>query len=129
MVLWNPKKKSHKQSLSLPILSLINDSETIYGRWTYDVHENCLILKTPHPAVHLRSKFFHPPGPWTSNLKWTPPPPTPSTPTSLFDKLPIGIYLLKVNNRNTRTRCEICWKLTIKTLEPCHWSRLLIFNM
>ena len=28
---------------------------------------------------------------------------------------PTGIYLLKVNNRNTRTRCEICSKLTIKT--------------
>ena len=26
---------------------------------------------------------------------------------------PVGIYLLKVNNRNTRTRCEICSKLTI----------------
>ena len=25
-------------------------------------------------------------------------------------------YLLKVNNRNTRTRCEICSKLTLKTL-------------
>ena len=31
--------------------------------------------------------------------------------------LPAGIYLLKVNNRNTRTRCEICSKLTIKTPE------------
>ena len=30
---------------------------------------------------------------------------------------PAGIYLLKVNNRNTRTRCEICPKLTIKTPE------------
>ena len=28
-----------------------------------------------------------------------------------------NIYLLKVNNRNTRTRCEICSNLTIKTLE------------
>ena len=27
---------------------------------------------------------------------------------------PVGIYLLKVNNRNTRTRCDICSKLTIK---------------
>ena len=27
---------------------------------------------------------------------------------------PAGIYLLKVNNRNTRTRCEICSKLIIK---------------
>ena len=26
------------------------------------------------------------------------------------------IYLLKVNNRNIRTRCEICSKLTIKTI-------------
>ena len=30
---------------------------------------------------------------------------------------PARIYLLKVNNRNTRTRCEICSKLTIKTPE------------
>ena len=30
----------------------------------------------------------------------------------LFD-----IYLLKVSNRNTKTRCEMCSKLTIKTPE------------
>ena len=30
---------------------------------------------------------------------------------------PVGIYLLKVNNRTTRTRCEIFSKLTIKTPE------------
>ena len=34
-----------------------------------------------------------------------------------FDLYPVGIYLLKVNTRNTRIRCEICSKLTIKTLE------------
>ena len=34
---------------------------------------------------------------------------------------PAGIYLLKVNNRNTRTRFEICSKLTIKTPERRHW--------
>ena len=28
---------------------------------------------------------------------------------------PAGIYLLKIDNRSTRTRCEICSKLTIKT--------------
>ena len=33
---------------------------------------------------------------------------------SLF---PGGTYLLKVNNGNTRTICEICLKLTIKTPE------------
>ena len=30
---------------------------------------------------------------------------------------PAGIYLIKVNNRNTRTRCKICSKLTIQTTE------------
>ena len=30
---------------------------------------------------------------------------------------PAGNYMFKVNNRNTRTRCEICLKLTIKTPE------------
>ena len=30
---------------------------------------------------------------------------------------PANIYLLKVNNRNTSKRCEICLKLTVKTPE------------
>ena len=37
-------------------------------------------------------------------------------------KNPAGIYLLKVNNRNTRTRYEICSKLTIKILERRQWQ-------
>ena len=39
---------------------------------------------------------------------------------------PTGIYLLKVNNKNTRTRNEICSKLTIKILER-HWRRSGVF--
>ena len=31
--------------------------------------------------------------------------------------IPVGIYMFKVNNRNTRTKCRICSKLTIKTPE------------
>ena len=34
-----------------------------------------------------------------------------------FLHYPAGIYLLKVNNRNTEIRCEISSKLTIKTPE------------
>ena len=30
---------------------------------------------------------------------------------------PVVVFLLKVNKRNTRTRCQICSKLTIKTPE------------
>ena len=42
----------------------------------------------------------------------------------------LPIYGLKVNNRNTRTRCEICSKLTKKTPERhhCRWSGVFIIN-
>ena len=39
------------------------------------------------------------------------------------DKKPAGNYMLKVNNRNSRTRCEICSKLILKIPERhqrCH---------
>ena len=45
----------------------------------------------------------------------------------LYPSFPAGIYLLKVNNRNTRTRCEICSKLTINTPERRHWRRSGVF--
>ena len=38
-----------------------------------------------------------------------------------------SIYLFKVNNRNTRKRCKICSKLTIKTPERRHWRRTGVF--
>ena len=44
-----------------------------------------------------------------------------------FSTIPAGIYLLKVNNRNTKTRFEICSELTIKTLERRQWRRFAIF--
>ena len=40
---------------------------------------------------------------------------------------PAGIYLLKVSNRNTKTRFEICSKLTIKTPERRQWRRSGVF--
>ena len=48
---------------------------------------------------------------------------TTNTPKDANDSFcPTGIYLLKVTNRNTRTRCEISSKLTIKTPERCQWT-------
>ena len=41
--------------------------------------------------------------------------------------IPSDIYLLKVNDRNTRTRCEISSKLTIKTPDGRHWRRSGVF--
>ena len=43
---------------------------------------------------------------------------------------PAGNSIFKVNNRNTRKRCEICSKLTIKTSEWNHrrYSSVFIIN-
>ena len=48
------------------------------------------------------------------------------TMSNVNDANPVSIYLLKVN-RNTRTRCEICSKLTRKTPERRHWRRSVVF--
>ena len=45
---------------------------------------------------------------------------------ALFIVFPSGIYLFKVGNRHTRTMCEICSKLTVKTPELRHWPRAVV---
>ena len=35
--------------------------------------------------------------------------------------------MFRVNYRNTKTGCEICSKLTIKTPEQRHWARSGVF--
>ena len=42
---------------------------------------------------------------------------------SLKGYFPVSIYMFKVKNRNTRTRCGICSKLTVKKPERRHWCR------
>ena len=42
--------------------------------------------------------------------------------------IPAGDYLFKVNNRNTKTRCEICSTLTIKTPERRLWRHGRTFS-
>ena len=42
-----------------------------------------------------------------------------------YIKIHAGNYMFKVNNRNTRTRCEICSRLTIKTQEQHHWHKYI----
>ena len=43
--------------------------------------------------------------------------------------IPTGNYTFKVNNRKTRTRCEICPKVAIKTPERRrHRSAVFIVN-
>ena len=40
--------------------------------------------------------------------------------------IPANIYLFKINNKSTRKRCEICSKLTIKTLERRQRRQMLV---
>ena len=51
----------------------------------------------------------------------------PSTWARVSPNITDGNYMFKVNNRNTRTSCEICSKLTIKTPVPV--SLLLALNI
>ena len=54
--------------------------------------------------------------------------PIPFIERDLMKKLfPGANYMFKVNNRNTWRRCEICSKLTIKTLERRNWRRSGVF--
>ena len=46
---------------------------------------------------------------------------------TVFNAYSTSIYLLNFNNRNTRTKCKICSKLTIKTPEQRHWCHSGIF--
>ena len=47
--------------------------------------------------------------------------------SSLDKCFPANIYLLKVNNGNTRKKCKICSKLTIKTPEQSQCRRSGVF--
>ena len=42
-------------------------------------------------------------------------------------RYPVGIYLFNVSNGNTRTMCETCLKLSLKTPEQCHLRRSCVF--
>ena len=46
---------------------------------------------------------------------------------SFLASLPAEIYLLKVNYRNTKKKCEICSELTIETSEQGHWRGSDVF--
>ena len=41
----------------------------------------------------------------------------------MYTQYPVNIYLLKVNNRNIRKRCEMCSKLVIWTPKQRQWRR------
>ena len=48
---------------------------------------------------------------------------------NIYKSLLASIYLIKVNNRSTSTRREICSTLTIKTPERHYCRRSSVFNV
>ena len=50
--------------------------------------------------------------------------------TGEINVIPTNIYLLKIKNKSTRKRCQICSKVIIKTPEHRHLRRygVFIFN-
>ena len=52
---------------------------------------------------------------------------SPELPQEVLRLTPIGIYMFKVNNGSTRTICEICSKLAIKTPERYHGHHSGVF--
>ena len=72
----------------------------------------CLGLEIPVPMripVPLRKLELR-----TTNLQW-----------GYLTYCPVRIYLLKVNNRNTRTRYEICSKLTINSVSIVNFVHVI----
>ena len=51
----------------------------------------------------------------------------PAQPEITCSKLTTETLEQEVNNRNTRTRCEICSELTIKTAKRRQWRRSGVF--
>ena len=77
-----------------------------------------LYLSIPHENIRKPLVFLCFPGVSkdTSGMKWV----KKYQSKKWLYKLPANIYLYKVNNRNTRKRCEICSKLTIETPHLFH---------
>ena len=51
------------------------------------------------------------------------------SPSQIFGRIintPAANYIFKINNRKTRPRCEICFKVITKTLER-RWRRSGVF--
>ena len=60
-------------------------------------------------------------------MKWKAKRCTAKTLQPLHRLIPAGNHMFEVNNRNTRTRCEICPKLAIKIPERHQWRSSGIF--
>ena len=90
----------------------------------------CNFIKTETPtqvfscefSKNFKNTFF------MKHLRWLPlKVQMDSSATEIQKRNTANIYLLEDNNRNLRKRCELCSKLTIKTLERRQWRPCGVF--
>ena len=98
----NTSSTRHSQWLLAYFISIFRFSRFLNG--SYFKHIEIYRDQVENALNFLFSKYFSP-----------------------FHTCPADNYLFKFNNRSTRTRREICPKLTVKTLEWRHWHHSGVF--
>ena len=114
MLLYFQNEVSHFVDTRYAVFPVFSPEKTTYLRistlftqcWIYRIRFG-FYLQSEYKSEKLRF--------WTCFIKYE------KSIHKLNNKYPACNYPLKVNNRNTRTRCEICSKLTIKIPERRQW--------
>ena len=82
----------------------------LYSRWALLLQSNRLNGTMSTLAFRLKSVW------WVGKLN-----------SEVIRPNPVGINMVRVNNKNTNTMCEICSKLTLKKPERRQWRRSGVF--
>ena len=82
----------------------------LYSRWALLLQSNRLNGTMSTLAFRLKSVW------WVGKLN-----------SEVIRPNPAGINMVRVNNKNTNTMCEICSKLTLKKPERRQWRRSGVF--
>ena len=82
----------------------------LYSRWALLLQSNRLNETMSTLAFRLKSVW------WVGKLN-----------SEVIRPNPAGINMVRVNNKNTNTMCEICSKLTLKKPERRQWRRSGVF--
>ena len=82
----------------------------LYSRWALLLQSNRLNGTMSTLAFRLKSVW------WVGKLN-----------SVVIRPNPAGINMVRVNNKNTNTMCEICSKLTLKKPERRQWRRSGVF--
>ena len=90
--------------------------------------QNLRFLLTPLSTLYYNQIFLNLAGPFIhSQVLSVAQSSYQNIPTAFYRCIPAVDYMFKVNTRNTRARCEICSKFTIKIPQRRHWRCFSVF--